>query len=621
MISIKGNNANYEGTSADTKPSGVPVNTIFRELDTNCYYYYTGEAWVEIPGGGGGGGGGTDSYNDLENKPQINSVTLSGNKTLSALGIQAELTIDSAPTEDSTNPVESGGVYEALALKQDTLTIDSAPTESSTNPVESGGVYSALADKQDTLTFEGTYNASTNKAATESTVSDAISTAVGNLTKSDVGLSNVTNNEQIKAVSGGVTSGDIVTFGADGATVQDSGKAIETTLTDSNDKLPTSKSIIDNAAGAAKLTGYTTDSSEQTIGATTKITDAIEQLDYRTATNKTNILLNENEGFLQKNLTSWTGGTTSTDGSFVGGIQQLSLPAGTYTISFETTATTGRCSVDFLDDSASVGTVNFDNTTGRISGNITIPSAATRFRFYTLKACTVTNFQITKAGEDTSYTPYALSNAELTSLEKQNENNILLLENYGGGINKLDCSLSKLKSLNSSSWTWNGNVATIGSQTITVNSDKTLTVHTTNEHGQLSFMLTTLATNQGSLFVSGCPSGGNASTYKIGISNVGYDTGDGKAVPNQTTARQVFIEISANVAIDLTFKPMIIEQSIHDNGFNGFQPYAMTNVELTEQKFNRNVANSSKTYTLENNNQYIITVNSYGTLDHTTSTL
>ena len=289
MISIKGNNANYEGTSADTKPSGVPVNTIFRELDTNCYYYYTGEAWVEIPGGGGGGGGGTDSYNDLENKPQINSVTLSGNKTLSALGIQAELTIDSAPTEDSTNPVESGGVYEALALKQDTLTIDSAPTESSTNPVESGGVYSALADKQDTLTFEGTYNASTNKAATESTVSDAISTAVGNLTKSDVGLSNVTNNEQIKAVSGAVTSGDIVTFGNDGATVADSGKAIETTLTDSNDKIPTSKSIIDNAAGAAKLTGYTTDSSEQTIGATTKITDAIEQLDYRTATNKTNI--------------------------------------------------------------------------------------------------------------------------------------------------------------------------------------------------------------------------------------------------------------------------------------------------------------------------------------------
>ena len=37
--------------------------------------------------GGGGGGGGTTDYTELENKPQINSVTLSGNKTTSDLGI------------------------------------------------------------------------------------------------------------------------------------------------------------------------------------------------------------------------------------------------------------------------------------------------------------------------------------------------------------------------------------------------------------------------------------------------------------------------------------------------------------------------------------------------------
>ena len=36
----------------------------------------------------GGGGGGTSDYTDLDNKPQINSVTLSGNKSLSDLGIQ-----------------------------------------------------------------------------------------------------------------------------------------------------------------------------------------------------------------------------------------------------------------------------------------------------------------------------------------------------------------------------------------------------------------------------------------------------------------------------------------------------------------------------------------------------
>lgn len=37
--------------------------------------------------GGGGGGGGTTDYTELENKPSINSVTLSGNKTTSDLGI------------------------------------------------------------------------------------------------------------------------------------------------------------------------------------------------------------------------------------------------------------------------------------------------------------------------------------------------------------------------------------------------------------------------------------------------------------------------------------------------------------------------------------------------------
>lgn len=36
----------------------------------------------------GGGTGGTSDYNDLENKPQINGHTLSGNKTLNDLGIQ-----------------------------------------------------------------------------------------------------------------------------------------------------------------------------------------------------------------------------------------------------------------------------------------------------------------------------------------------------------------------------------------------------------------------------------------------------------------------------------------------------------------------------------------------------
>lgn len=41
--------------------------------------------------GGGGGGGGTDNYEDLNNKPQINSHDLIGNQSSSDLGLQDEL--------------------------------------------------------------------------------------------------------------------------------------------------------------------------------------------------------------------------------------------------------------------------------------------------------------------------------------------------------------------------------------------------------------------------------------------------------------------------------------------------------------------------------------------------
>ena len=112
----------------------------------------------------GGGGSGTDNYNDLSNLPQINGETLAGNKTAENLGLQDALTFDSAPTEDSTNPVESGGVYNALA------------------------------GKQDNLTFDGVYNASTNKAATESTVTNAIAGL-------DVSALSVDADETISSIS------------------------------------------------------------------------------------------------------------------------------------------------------------------------------------------------------------------------------------------------------------------------------------------------------------------------------------------------------------------------------------------------------------------------------------
>ena len=61
---------------------------------------------------------------------------------------------DAYPIEGSHNPIESGGVYDALADKQDVLTFDNTPTANSENPVKSGGVYQVVTGKQDRLTFD-----------------------------------------------------------------------------------------------------------------------------------------------------------------------------------------------------------------------------------------------------------------------------------------------------------------------------------------------------------------------------------------------------------------------------------------------------------------------------------
>ena len=60
MITLKGSSAIYEGTTNDSKPTtGIDVNTLFHELDSNKWYYFTtSSTWVEVPNTGGGGGGG-----------------------------------------------------------------------------------------------------------------------------------------------------------------------------------------------------------------------------------------------------------------------------------------------------------------------------------------------------------------------------------------------------------------------------------------------------------------------------------------------------------------------------------------------------------------------------------
>lgn len=69
---------------------------------------------------------------------------------------------DKIPTSTSDLTNDSGFTTEtyvntAVSNKQDVLTFDNTPTENSNNPVTSGGVYTALAGKQDTTFYKIPY--------------------------------------------------------------------------------------------------------------------------------------------------------------------------------------------------------------------------------------------------------------------------------------------------------------------------------------------------------------------------------------------------------------------------------------------------------------------------------
>ena len=147
---------------------------------------------------GGGGGGGTTNYNGLSNKPQINNVTLQGNKSLADLGFILPV-IDAALSGTSENAVQNKVVKTALDAKQAKLTFDNAPTQNSNNPVKSGGVFTALAGKQDTLTFDNTPTTGSNNPVKSSGIKAAL-----NLKVDTTALANYYNKTEVEELIGAI---------------------------------------------------------------------------------------------------------------------------------------------------------------------------------------------------------------------------------------------------------------------------------------------------------------------------------------------------------------------------------------------------------------------------------
>ena len=92
--------------------------------------------------GGGGGTGGTTDYNALENKPQIEGNTLTGNKTANDLGLMSKTDINSA----LTNKADKSTTYTKTE-------VDSAISTAISGKADTSYVDEQLEDKVDVTTY------------------------------------------------------------------------------------------------------------------------------------------------------------------------------------------------------------------------------------------------------------------------------------------------------------------------------------------------------------------------------------------------------------------------------------------------------------------------------------
>ena len=107
-VTLKGNNGTYEGTSEDSKPLDVPVNTEFNELDTGKTYYFDGKTWNEEPPCEGSGFTPTaeqlEAMNSGINAEDVEQITTNKNNILSE---QAKTT---GMTAGGTDYITVGGI-------------------------------------------------------------------------------------------------------------------------------------------------------------------------------------------------------------------------------------------------------------------------------------------------------------------------------------------------------------------------------------------------------------------------------------------------------------------------------------------------------------------------------
>ena len=122
------------------------------------------------------------------------------------------ITIDSALSGSSTNPVQNSVINTALNTKQDTLTFN-APSSDNSNPSTSAQIKSALDNKQDSLTFNAPSSNNTNPS-TSAQILTALNTKQDTLAFNAPSSNNSNPSTSAQILTALNTKQDSLTLGA-----------------------------------------------------------------------------------------------------------------------------------------------------------------------------------------------------------------------------------------------------------------------------------------------------------------------------------------------------------------------------------------------------------------------
>lgn len=364
----------------------------------------------------------------------------------------------------------------------------------------------------------------------------------------------------------------------------------------------TNKAATMSAVKDGKLTGYAQASGD--VAATDKIIEAIGKVEKKADDNKTNI--SKDEAALvelidtgAKNIYKITNvptvsgvtiaktgdSTVSINGTFSQSTyvfftlsgDNVFLPAGEYVVATETT---GTMPARTLTISAGIASVTLGSSAEFTLSEEKQIGLYVQFLSNDAPNGTIRIMICTKAVWDISHTyqPYALPNTKITP------ELIDLVDS--GAKNKI--FVDKLNTTNANGVTY------------TINNDGTITANGTPSGTSPSYVV--VATPDGSTYknfsefcngdnvLSGCPSGGSSSTYRMYITGTGYakeDFGNGIEL-SATSVSPLYLIIyiyNGYTANNLTFKPMICSKSAWDVS-QKYVPYCPSNYELYQMILN-----------------------------------